>query len=164
MPQTQARVAELFWSKVDKTDTCWLWNASLLDGYGTFSANGRTVRAHRFAYELQRGAIPVGLQLDHLCHNEDPTCEGGGSCLHRRCVNPAHMEAVTGRENTLRGNTPAGRNARKTHCPQGHEFTPENTFAIKPSRSQRNGARGCRACRRLAQARFAAKRKAARKP
>jgi hypothetical protein len=160
MPQTQARAAELFWSKVDKTDTCWLWNAAMgRGGYGSFHGLGRTQSAHRFAYRLQFGPIPAGLQVDHRCHNEDPTCEGGEDCLHRRCVNPAHLEAVTGRQNTLRGNTPAGRNARKTHCDHGHEFTPENTHHVRPSRSQPNGGRRCRICRRAAQARFRLRRR-----
>ena len=154
--------AERFWSKATKTDTCWLWDAALgRGGYGSFRSAGQSYRAHRYAYELCNGPIPDGLQVDHACHNEDPTCQGGEQCLHRRCINPAHLEAVTGAENTRRGKTTAALNAAKTHCPQGHEFTPENTYLIKPSRTQRNGARGCRACRRAAHARSTEKRRAA---
>jgi hypothetical protein len=161
-PEQEARDAARFWAKVTKTDTCWIWNAAgARGGYGSFNAASRTVRAHRFAYELHYGPIPEGLQVDHTCHNDDPTCRSGDNCPHRRCVNPAHLEAVTGRENTLRGETPAAINARKTHCAHGHEFTPENTYRIKPSRTQRNGARGCRACRRLAHARAEERKKAA---
>jgi len=151
-----------FWAKVTKTNTCWLWNAAQdKSGYGSSHAMGRTFRAHRLAYELHYGPIPAGMEIDHVCHNQDPSCQAGDNCPHRRCVNPAHLEAVTGRENKLRGRTAAARNAAKTHCIHGHEFTPENTYRIKPSRTQRNGARGCRACRRLAHARAEERKKAA---
>lgn len=110
-------VEERFWAKVDKTETCWLWTAGRnRDGYGLFSSQrGGQRSAHRIAYEWERGPIPDGLQIDHLCRVTS-------------CVNPAHLEAVTGRVNMLRGFAPPAINARKTHCINGHEFTPENTF------------------------------------
>lgn len=155
------KAVALFWGKVTKTDTCWLWKAAQASGgYGSFRTKAGSFRAHRFAYELHYGPIPAGLEIDHLCHNQDPSCRAGESCPHRRCVNPAHLEAVTGRENKLRGRTIAARNAAKTHCTRGHEFTPENTYRVKPSKSQTNGARGCRTCRRAAHVR-ARERKAA---
>lgn len=52
-----------------------------------------------------------------------------------------HLELVTSRENTLRGVSPAAQRARRTHCPAGHEFTPENTYT-QPS----SGQRKCRTC------------------
>ena len=79
-----------FWTKVDKTETCWLWTPPLDDsGYGKFSVSGKKVGAHRWAYEEINGAIPDGLQIDHLCRV-------------RNCVRPDHLEAVTHLENVRR--------------------------------------------------------------
>lgn len=121
--------ADRFWSKVDRSGACWLWTGlKLPHGYGRFGIGGRAdhrdVLAHRFAYELLVGPIPGGLQIDHLCRV-------------RACVNPAHMEPVTGAENTRRGG-----NAAKTHCKRGHEFSTANTY------TRHDGRRQCRACHR----------------
>ncbi|HEV2928117.1 MAG TPA: HNH endonuclease signature motif containing protein, partial [Propionibacteriaceae bacterium] len=111
-------VAARFWAKVDRSggpDACWPWTANRMDsGYGRYSIDGRSKLAHRISYELSVGSIPDGLQIDHLCRNKP-------------CVNPTHLEAVTQRENLLRGDTVPARNAARTHCANGHEFTPENT-------------------------------------
>lgn len=124
------RHPERFWEKVQKTDGCWEWAAHKNQyGYGTYSMQSRQHMAHRVAYELEVGPIPDGLEIDHLCRN-------------RGCVNPSHMEPVTGRDNTLRGVGITAANARKTHCPKGHEFTPENTYTTP------DGKRVCRECSR----------------
>ena len=121
-----------FWLKVEKTETCWLWTAGRVwNGYGQFKVAGRHVYAHRFAYELLVGPIPEGLTIDHLCRV-------------RHCVNPAHLEPVTSRENTLRGDTPAARNAAKTHCPQGHPLEAGNLRLSE----LRRGGRACLICHR----------------
>lgn len=83
-----------FWARVLKTDTCWLWQGATAGRwnlrYGQTRWAGRVAMAHRVAYELLVGAIPDGLQIDHLCRNP-------------LCVNPAHLEPVTNAENARRG-------------------------------------------------------------
>ena len=107
---------------------CWLWTATLINsGYGRLWVEGRTELAHRVAYELYVGDIPDGMTIDHRCHNEDDDCPGGIDCLHRRCVNPDHLQVVTKQVNLLNGKTIVAANAVKTHCIRGHEYTPENT-------------------------------------
>jgi hypothetical protein len=125
-------------------DACWPWTMGTRDGYGQLGKRP-CVGAHRFAYEHFVGPIPAGYSIDHLCHAADLECPGGRECLHRRCVNPAHLEAVTQRENILRSSlTMPFVNAAKTHCPRGHEYTPENTYR-NPGKAN---SRDCRTCRR----------------
>lgn len=120
----KAVIANRFFSYVEKTETCWPWTGSLRVGYGAFALTHHLrVGAHRWSYEHFRGPIPDGLTIDHLCRN-------------KRCVNPDHLEVVTRGENTRRAN------ASITHCPQGHEYTPENT------RVGFKNKRACRACER----------------
>lgn len=129
--------AERFWPKVVKTETCWNWTgARQAGGYGRFgAAPGRLVLAHRWSYEALVGPIPDDMTLDHLCR-------------FTSCVNPAHLEVVSRETNALRGS----RNATKTHCDHGHEFTPENTY-VPPSRPN---IRDCRTCRKTNQAKRSA--------
>jgi len=116
---------------------CHLWTGSIdKDGYGRFS---RFLGGHRAAYMLYVGPIPEGYQIDHTCHTNDPYCSGGKSCMHRRCINPAHLEAVTALENTRRGQSPPTKNASKTHCSNGHAFDDANTYILR-------GWRYCRKC------------------
>lgn len=108
---------------------CWEWQGALSHGYGLLRVDGKMVLAHRLAYEATRG--PIAGQLDHLCRNP-------------RCCNPAHLEDVTQRENILRGVGVSAINAKKTHCPQGHEYTPENTYITRRVGAFRG--RVCRTC------------------
>ncbi len=82
-----------FWPKVNKTDTCWLWQAGCdKDGYGAFKYNDAPGKAHTFSYLLHNKRVPRGMVIDHLCRNP-------------RCVNPEHLEMVSHRENVVRGAT-----------------------------------------------------------
>lgn len=142
MPFQPRDPVERFWERVEKTESCWLWHGRLHKGYGHIVVVGVAQPAHRFAYELLVGPIPAGLQLDHLCRV-------------RHCVNPTHLEPVTCKENLNRG---IHRNAIKTHCSKGHEFTPENTgyYPHKDGRRRRQ----CRECNRQNCARYYEARKA----
>lgn len=130
-----------FFDYVEVTDSCWYWTSALHRGYGQFWSGGKTVRAHRFSYELFIGPIPRGLTIEHRCHTKSG-CDGGVDCIHRRCVNPDHLELKTSVENALLGNGPAAVNKRKTHCKRGHLFT-EATTRI---RADKAGARECKLC------------------
>jgi len=122
------KIEDRFWAKVNKTATCWGWTACLnSNGYGMFKVAGRTVCAHRFAYELLVGPIPEGLVTDHLCRN-------------RSCVNPGHLEPVTNAVNILRGVGVGATNALKTECFNGHPLSGENLYLYP------GGERACRIC------------------
>ena len=107
---------------------CLVWTGPVNNrGYAHIYLNGRRQMAHRVAYELSKGPIPDGLEIDHLCRN-------------RACVNPEHMEPVTHTENCARASR------AKTHCLRGHEYTPENT---RRSLNHAGGlSRSCKACHR----------------
>lgn len=120
---------------------CVRWTGRIgRDGYGRI---GRRGLAHRVAWERERGPIPAGMTIDHLCRV-------------RNCVNVEHMEAVTQLVNTMRGYSPNARNARKAQCSHGHPFDPANTYIY----TKRTGrvTRICRTCNRAAVARRKARR------
>lgn len=98
-------------------DGCWEWNgAKTNEGYGKIRVNGRLLLAHRYGYLRFVGPIADGLQLDHLCRNPG-------------CVNPDHLEPVTGRENTARGlnrSVTVARHRARTHCRRGHPLSGAN--------------------------------------
>ena len=115
---------------------CWEWTGyKSSHGYGRVVLGRRAYQVHRVVFERLRHAIPKGLELDHLCKKRD-------------CVNPAHLEPVTHRENLLRGDGPTGINSRKRRCPAGHSLHGRNLY-ITPS-----GQRKCRACKRALQTNY----------
>ncbi len=135
MSRPMRSLSERFFSHVRKTDSCWIWTGYLRDGYGNIGKYAGRMKpmipipAHRAYYELHVGPIPEGLELDHLCRN-------------RACVNPAHLEPVTRRENILRGVGITAQCIRKTHCKNGHLFDEKNTYWRKTKYPQRL----CREC------------------
>jgi hypothetical protein len=120
---------------------CWVWLGTVSShGYGRILRTAtRADYAHRISYELFRGPIPKGLQIDHLCRV-------------RCCVNPDHLEVVTAETNKARGDSLNAINARKTHCEHGHPFDQRNTW----ERQLPGGkiGRQCRTCRYLAYRRW----------
>lgn len=88
-----------FWNHVNKTSDCWEWTSALdNDGYGIIQLSQpvrMNKKAHRISYELSVGPIPEGMTIDHLCRN-------------KKCVNPEHLEVVTGSENAKRANYDSG--------------------------------------------------------
>lgn len=145
-PDDERTTAERFWSRVDKTpDGCWPWTGKTSRGYGYVRIDGVLVGAHRFAWQLTNGPIPAGREIDHRCH--DSSCRMGDQCPHRRCVNPAHLKAVTHLENMAPGRSSMGAVAAvgqrgKTHCPRNHPYDEANTYVTS------SGYRHCRACNR----------------
>ena len=110
---------------------CWECSYSKdTSGYPQVSYLSGMELVHRLMFTAANGYIPSRLQIDHLCRN-------------RACCNPAHLEAVAPRENTMRGDTIIARNAAVTHCPKGHKYSPENSF---PSDLKRGKQRRCRTC------------------
>lgn len=133
-PPVWLPIAERFHylTSIDWASGCWLWTGNRNKGetqthsYGRFKSGDAHTLAHRFSYEHFVGPIPGGFELDHLCRNPP-------------CINPLHLEPVTHAENMARGAY-----AMRTHCPRGHEYTPENTYLARRRNGQR--FRQCRTC------------------
>ena len=92
---------------------------------------GRRIRLplHRIAWALFVSPPPRNMMIDHLCRNT-------------KCCFVGHLRLATPRENVLSGKTIVAKNAKKTHCPYGHEYTPENILL----KGRINKHRYCRIC------------------
>lgn len=122
-----------FWEKVaNGPNGCWNWTGGRQpNGYAQFNFGGTGVLVHRYAYKELIGPLVDGLTIDHLCRN-------------RICVNPAHLEQVTYRENIFRGSNAAVMNSKKAVCQSGHELHGGNLYI----HTDRGGGshRYCRQC------------------
>lgn len=108
---------------------CLLWTGyTMKNGYGSVTRRGRKFLVHRLSYEQNIGPIPEGMVIDHV---------KARGCRHRNCVNPAHLEAVTQKENVWRGDNDKVAIARSNVCSQGHV----DDFTVLS-----NGGRRCRPC------------------
>lgn len=115
-------------------EPCHIWEgADSGNGYGRISVDGETKATHIVTYEMEKGPVPPGKLLDHICQN-------------RLCRNPSHLDPKTPLENTLIGRGPTAKNARKTECKRGHPLTGENLIT-----RERNGRthRECGLCKKL---------------
>lgn len=113
---------------------CWLWTKLLDgDGYASFCINRRNRTGHKVMWEMTRGPVPEGMELDHTCRV-------------RHCVNPQHLELVTHQVNVRRS---AACFDSRTTCRNGlHDITkPENVYR------RENGHRRCRPCMYSSQSR-----------
>ncbi|WP_299074764.1 HNH endonuclease [uncultured Paraglaciecola sp.] len=120
------------------SDNCVILLSVNEDGYGRVRVADKMMKAHRVVFENHNGKIDMSLDIDHLCRE-------------RGCIQPHHMEQVSRGVNTLRGESFAAKNARKTHCINGHPFDDDNTLATY---SYKNGkrfgkARKCKKCATL---------------
>jgi hypothetical protein len=123
---------------IDGESGCWRRPVGIsAKGYSQFWFGGKLQAAHRVSHILFVGPIPDGHEVDHV---------KARGCRFKDCIRPSHLEAVTGRENTLRGGNMAAIHARTTHCPQDHEYTPENTYLIKSPNGR--DRRQCKICTR----------------
>lgn len=132
--ERQVTAKERFWQHVDtgSPNACWIWTgARNRDGYGHFYVSGKLVAVHRFSFELHKGPIPEGMEIDHLCRTHP-------------CVNPLHLDAVSHQTNNRRGVHP---NSFKNACSQGHSYDLLNTMYVRGKSG--TVQRRCRQCSRL---------------
>lgn len=132
----QKTLPERFWEKVDKSPgfgrdgDCWEWQAAKNKrGYGTITIGPRPFLAHRVSYELENGKIEGGLLVCHRCDNP-------------ACVNPNHLFLGTHADNNadMKAKGRYYKPAPRTHCKEGHAFTPENTYVMA------SGSNVCKTC------------------
>lgn len=111
-----------FWSKVHKTNKCWIWQAATrsMGRYGTFYYNGKNIAAHRASWLLNVGPIPKKLDVLH-------TCDIG------LCVNPEHLFLGTHLQNMQDRNTKGRASGGKLQgiTNPNHKLTPSEIIAMR---------------------------------
>lgn len=117
---------------------CWVWTGWVThNGYGEKMYKGKQRRVHRLMYELHHGPVPADMDVCHTCDV-------------RLCCNPAHLWVGTRKQNMEDCLAKKRHDSMKrTHCPRGHEYTPENTRWKPPSKERPAGARECMVCNRI---------------
>ncbi len=131
-------LADRFWVKVEKTDSCWLWTGAPDGRYGIAWQDGRQQKAQRVAWLLCHGEpVPRGVECCHRCDNP-------------RCVRPDHLFLGTHREN-MHDSIRKGRFVTRPsfsglYCKRGHRLTAENTYRYPDGSSHRN-RRTCLECK-----------------
>lgn len=97
----------------EQTDTCWNWLGTLdRYGYGVFKNGRKSIKAHRYSYELHYGNFDKKLHVLHHCDNP-------------RCVNPDHLFLGTNRDNV------ADRTAKKREGDTSRRLTAKEKECIK---------------------------------
>jgi hypothetical protein len=126
---------------LDLWQPCWPWRGEItMEGYGRLTIDGAQKYSHRLSYQLHVGPIPRGWEIDHACHDEGCN-DTERLCPHRACWNPAHLQAVSSRENSKRGNHPLHAIARRQQCARGHDLRVDANV-----QTRRDGRRRCRIC------------------
>ena len=118
------------WITIPETDCHWWIGCWAGRGYGRMIVDGKKKYAHRLSYEINQGVVPEDMCVCHRCDNV-------------MCVNPEHLFLGTHADNMRdmaeKGRAIGGMQPKKTHCPQGHEYSEENTYVY-------NNTRKCRIC------------------
>jgi len=134
---------------------CWSWTGAIdRRGYGVFHLGGQKVLAHFVLWAVEHGSPPAWaygpngwerVDLGHVCHDQDASCAGGPSCIHRRCVNsdPGHLQLQLHSTNVRLGLSGAYQR-RKTQCPSGHSYAEFGRSYTDPKGRTR---RYCSACK-----------------
>lgn len=121
-----------YYSGITKPDSKGYSNTKI--GY----PNHKSIRVHKLSWMYYKGDIPEGMVVDHMCH--DPkTCQGGSACEHRQCVNPNHLQLLSGSDNSKKTVRVL---EYRTHCKWRHKLE-NNIYEFNSKQGKR---RACATC------------------